>query len=205
MISSYSRAAIQTDPLLLRTMHEDRKRVFIDTLRWQLPHDGSQEHDQFDADGAVYLAGKDRSGSHRVSVRLLDTERPHIVGSLFPFLCQAPLPRGPRVREITRYIASPRARASERLIARNMMARALAEYAHLHGITTYTAVCDISFLSQILAAGWRCDPLGLPRPVDGSVIGAFCIHIESDTIERMARSWRYLKPALAAPQISVAA
>src|SRR5687768_6571804 len=104
MISSYTRAAIQTDPLLLRTMHEDRKRVFIDALRWQLPHDGSQEQDQFDADGAIYLAAKDKTGGHRVSVRLLDTERPHIVGTLFPFLCQAPLPRGPHVREITRYI-----------------------------------------------------------------------------------------------------
>lgn len=205
MISSYSRAAIQTDPLLLRTMHEDRKRVFVDMLRWRLPHDSAQEQDQFDVDGAIYLAAKDKTGSHRVSVRLLDTERPHIVGSIFPFLCQAPLPRGPHVKEITRYIASPRARATDRLIARNMMARGLAEYAHLHGITTYTAVCDISFLSQILAAGWRCDPLGLPQPVDGSVIGAFCIHIEADTIKRMARSWRYLRPALVASELRVAA
>lgn len=205
MIESYSRAALRTDPLLLRTMHEDRKRVFVDTLRWQLPHDGSQEQDQFDADGAVYLAARDRSGSHRVSVRLLDTEGPHIVGSLFPFLCEGPLPRGPAVREITRYIASPRARASDRLVARNMMARALVEYAHLHAVTTYTAVCDMSFLSQILAAGWRCDPLGLPQPVNGSVIGAFCIHVEANTIERMARSWRYLKPALATSQTRAAA
>lgn len=199
MIECYSRAEVEGEAQLVRTMHEDRKRVFIDTLKWELECNGSQECDQFDDDGAIYLAGKDRQGSHRVSVRLLETERPHILGSLFPYLCDEGIPRGPNVREITRYIASPRAKASERLLARNMMARALVEYGRLNGISLYTAVCDIAFLSQILAAGWRCDPLGLPRQVNGSIIGAFCIHVEEGTIGRMTRSWRYGKPALALP------
>jgi acyl-homoserine lactone synthase len=205
MIRYYSRANLKTEPALLRTMHEDRKRVFVDTLRWQLANDGQQETDEFDDENAVYLASKDKSGSHLVSVRLLDTQRPHILGSLFSDLCDVEPPRGSGVKEITRYIASPRAKASERLVARNMMARGLIEYAHLTGVALYTAVCDLSFLNQILAAGWRCDPLGMPRPVGHSVIGAFCIHVEADTIEKMSRSWRYPRQALNVPRYLAAA
>jgi N-acyl-L-homoserine lactone synthetase len=198
MISVYTRPNLHNLPVLHRTMHEDRKRVFVDTLGWQLPHDGSQESDQFDNGQAIYLVQQDRQGTHRASVRLLSTERAHILGSLFPHLCDGEVPRGPRIWEITRYLASPRAKASERLVARNMMARALIEYGLQQGITTYTAVCDISFLSQIIAAGWRCDPLGLPQQINGSIIGAFCIHVERDTISKMAGSWRYPRPALVA-------
>jgi len=177
-------------------MHEDRKRVFVDTLKWELKLDSGREQDQFDDSAATYLVGKANDDTHRVSVRLLDTERPHILGSIFPYLCDGEVPVGPQIKEITRYIASPRVAASQRLLARNMMARALIEYGHSHAITTYTAVCDIAFLSQILAAGWRCDPLGLPREVNGSIVGAFCIHVEEDTIGKMTGSWRYPKPAL---------
>ncbi len=197
MIVSYKNDTISGMEHLCRTMHEDRKRVFVDTLKWELQCVGDQERDQFDDDNAVYLVGEDRSGSHRVSVRILDTHRPHILGSIFPELCDNGAPCAPHIKEITRYLASPRAKAGDRLVARNMMARALIEYAQLNGITAYSAVCDIAFLSQILAAGWRCDPLGMPRLVNGAVVGAFCIHVDPDTIERMSRTWRYDRPALA--------
>ena len=197
MIRSYTRAELLADPILSRSMHEDRKRVFIDTYKWDLPHSDGLEIDQFDTQDAVYLAGKDRAGTHFASVRLLETESDHILGSIFPFLCEVDLPRGPHVREITRSIASPRRTTAERRLGRNMVARALIEYGLEHGITTYTAVCDLGYLSRVLAAGWRCDPLGLPRKVNGSMIGAFCIHIEEDTIARMAPGWRTDMPALA--------
>lgn len=197
MIRNYSRTELLADPVLARTMHEDRKRVFIDTYKWDLPHDGGLEIDQFDSDSAVYLAGKAANGSHLASVRLLETEREHILGSIFPFLCETDVPRGPQVREITRSIASPRVRTVERRFARNLVAKALIEYALEYGITTYTAVCDIGYLSRVLAAGWRCDPLGMPQVVNGAMIGAFCIHIEADTFERMLPGWRTDMPALA--------
>jgi len=196
MVEHLTRSLLRARQNLMRTMHEDRKHVFVDTLHWDLDCPGPQEIDQFDDEKADYLVGAARDGSHLVSVRLLDTERSHILGSIFPFLCDGEVPRGAHIKEITRYIASPRSRAGERLVARNMMARALVEYGHLTGITKYTAVCDMSFLNQILAAGWRCDPLGLPQTVDGSVVGAFCIHVERDTITKMASSWRCNRPAL---------
>lgn len=205
MITAYTRSELATDPVLLRTMHEDRKRVFIDTFKWQLDHRDGQEVDQFDTDEAVYLAGRNRDGSHLASVRLLPTEQPHILGSIFPFLCDETVPTGPTVREITRSIASPRVSTPERRFARNVVARALVEYALENGITQYTAVCDLGYLSRVLAAGWRCDPLGMPQRVNGSVIGAFCIHIEADTLERMTPQWRVDHPALGLTDASLRA
>lgn len=198
MIHQFSHKQLCAQAALRRTMHEDRKRVFVDTLNWDLPCDGQEERDQFDGEQATYLVLQDDQGAHRCSVRLLDTNGPHILGDIFHQLCDGPVPRGPDVKEITRYLASPRVRAVERLHARNMMARALIEYGLNQGISRYTAVCDLAFLNQILAAGWHCDPLGLPQVVGGAIVGAFCIHVEPGAIAAMTRSWRYDHKALAA-------
>lgn len=197
-ITDYTRREIEADPLLLRTMHEDRKSVFIDTLEWPLEAHGGMEIDQYDHQDAVYLAGKDRIGTHTASIRLLDTRGPHMLSEIFPMLCEGPIPRGPEIREVTRYTPSPRHRAGERLIWRNMLARAVIEYGRHAGIRAYTAVCDISFLSQLLSVGWRCDPLGLPQPIDGSVIGAFIFYVEADSLELFRSSWRYPRQAYVA-------
>lgn len=182
---------------LVDSMHADRKRVFVDALKWDIPHDGEFEKDEFDNDRASYLILPDSaSGDHLSSIRLLDTEGPHILGDVFPFLCEGRVPRGPHIREITRFCASPRYKAAERLRARNMMARALIELGHREGIAGYTAVCEIGFLSQILAAGWRCDPLGLPQPYGESFIGAFIIHVDSDSLDLMTHGWRWDRPVL---------
>jgi acyl-homoserine lactone synthase len=197
VIQPYTRQEILADPLLARSMHEDRKRVFIDTYKWDIGHEDGLEIDQFDHDEAIYLAGKCADGTHLASVRVLPSEDDHILGSIFPFLCDIEVPRGPHIREVTRSIASPRVSTLERRFARNMIARSLVEYGLRNDIRMYTAVCDIGYLSRVLAAGWRCDPLGMPQRVNGSVIGAFCIHIEEDTIARMAPGWRTDRPALA--------
>lgn len=103
-------------------MHRDRKRVFVDMRRWEVPViDGQFEIDQFDSEHAVYLIGAGDDGTHHGSIRLLPTERPHILGSLFPHLCDGPSPTGPDVWEITRGCLSPRLRAAERLRVRNRL------------------------------------------------------------------------------------
>lgn len=182
---------------LVEAMHADRKKVFIDTLKWDLPHDGVSERDQFDTSEASYLILQNgQIGDHLCSVRLLDTCRPHILGSIFPQLCEGAVPRGPTIREITRFCASPRYKAAERLRARNMMARALIELGHREGITAYTAVCDLGFLTQVLAAGWRCQPLGMPQPYEGGLIGAFMIFVDDNSLDLMTSGWRWDRPVL---------
>src|SRR3546814_21048105 len=84
---------------LMRAMHRDRKRIFIDLLTWDLPHEADFALDQFDADDAEYLIVEDpRSGDHLASLRLLRTDRPHLVSEVFPFHFEGEKPQGPNGR-----------------------------------------------------------------------------------------------------------
>ena len=166
----------------LRGMFEARKRVFVDLLGWEVPVlAGRYEVDQFDDEHAAYLIVAGEVGSHAASARLLKTTRPHILDSLFPQLCDAAPPRGADVLEITRFCLDRGRSARERLEARNMLVSALAHHALEHGVSTYTGVAEIGWLQQILAFGWRCRPLGLPRLVDGKMLGALRIDISEET------------------------
>src|SRR5690606_27805315 len=106
------------------------------------------------------------------------------------------VPCGPKIWEITRLVVSPRVGRSDRLMIRNMLGRAMIEYGQLVGIEKYTAVCEIGFLSQLLASGWRCDPLGLPQKVGKSMIGVLLIHNDLDSLSRTRAAWRFESPAL---------
>ena len=166
----------------LREMFEARKRVFVDLLRWEIPVlEDRYEVDQFDDEHATYLIVPDSVGGHAGSTRLLETGRPHLLDTLFPELCEAPPPRGPRVLEITRFCLGRGLGAQGRLETRNRLVSGLVHYALENGIQTYTGVAEMGWLSQILAFGWRCRPLGLPRPIDGNMLGALRIDISEET------------------------
>src|SRR3546814_13988791 len=84
----------------MRAMFAARKEVFIDLLKWDLPVlAGAYELDQFDDPDAEYLILIDGKGRHRASARLLRTDRPHLLGDLYPHLCDGPVPTGPTVRD----------------------------------------------------------------------------------------------------------
>lgn len=166
----------------LRAMFEDRKSVFVDLLKWDVPVlDGRFEVDQFDDEHATYVIIADEDGDHLGSARLLPTTRTHILGGLFSELCEAPPPAGPQIFEITRFCLSRRQTAVHRRESRNRLVTALAWYALQSGIRTFTGVAEISWLQQILAFGWDCRPLGTPARLECGMIGALAIEIRQDT------------------------
>ncbi|MDR3438110.1 acyl-homoserine-lactone synthase [Telmatospirillum sp.] len=171
----------------LRAMFMARKRVFVDLLGWTVPvHDGLYEIDQFDRAGAIYLILTDDNGAHRASARLLPTERAHLLDTYFTDLCAASPPCGPAVREITRFCLDRRLRAAERRLVRDELVKALVNHALGHGITTYTGVAEMAWFQQILAFGWQCRALGLPREHEGQQLAALRIDITPDTPEQLA-------------------
>lgn len=181
---------------VLRSMFEARKRVFVDLLKWDVPVlAGRFELDQFDDEHAAYLIVRGEAGEHLASARLLQTVRPHLLDTLFADLCAAAPPRGPHVREITRFCLDRRLPSRRRLAVRNRLVSALADYALARGIATYTGIAEIAWLQQILAFGWRCRPLGLPRMRDGKMLGALRIDIAVDTPALLAGAGIYTPPA----------
>lgn len=197
MIQHLTRSDRAGNRRLFRTMHEDRKKVFVDTLNWTVPHDGRQEADQYDTEHADYLILRDvASGDHLGSVRLLPTTGSHMLADVFPFLCEGAIPRGPSVREITRLVVSPSVPVRDRLMVRNMLGRAMIEFGLQTGITKYTAVCEFGFLTQLLSSGWHIKPLGMPQLVAGSLIGALQIRLDRHSLALTNEAWRHDAPVL---------
>jgi acyl-homoserine lactone synthase len=201
-----TRCAVQPlESEVLRDMFEARKRVFVDLLKWDVPVlDGRFEVDQFDDEHAVYLIVTDTGGAHLGSARLLQSLRPHILDTLFPELCAGPVPRGPHLLEITRFCLGRNQNAAGRLATRNRLVTALVSHALAEGITTYTGVAELSWLQQILAFGWRCRPIGLPRSIGTSLLGALSIDITEETPALLHRNGIWAPEALEAPILEAA-
>lgn len=188
MLRLIDRRNIEKFPELVRSMHVDRKRLFVDVFGWNLAHENGEERDAFDDESAEYLVLSDDQDRHVASLRFLRTDRPHLLDTVFPELCETAIPRGTGVREITRLCLPLRKR--DRIEARNILACAIIDYARVAGVTSYTAVCHMAFLSELLSAGWRCTPLGLPQQAGGAPAGAVEIHMDDDTPSLLAANWR---------------
>jgi N-acyl-L-homoserine lactone synthetase len=179
----------------LRAMFEARKRVFVDLLKWDVPVlDERYEVDQFDTRDARYLVLADAEARHRASARLLRTDRPHILGDLFPVLCRDGVPRGQTTREITRFCVEPTLSRADRLKVRNQLVTALVEYALAERIAAYTAVANLQWFRQIEQFGWRCRPLGPVLRIGGEALVALHIEIDQSTPSALARTGIYDLP-----------
>ena len=66
MISIIHGARAGGTNMLVDNMHQDRKRIFVDRVKWDVPVlAGEFEVDQFDTDAAVYLIAVSAAGEHR--------------------------------------------------------------------------------------------------------------------------------------------
>lgn len=179
----------------MASMFEDRKRVFVDRLRWDLAVIGDRfEIDRFDDAAATYLLLADPEHGHLGSLRLLRTDRPHILGELFPHLCAHGVPTGCGTREITRLCLNPTLPAAERLTIRKRLISAMVDFALASEITTLTGVVSQRFLAKVEIMGWRCTRLGVPGWAGGTAIGAFRIEIDAATPRHLAETGIYHPP-----------
>lgn len=171
----------------LMEMYQDRKRVFVDQLGWNLPASGSWlEVDEFDNDFAVYLLARSpEDGSHLGSVRLLPTTQPHMLTNLFAELCPAGAPTGPDCWEVSRLVTNPRTvRGGTCVKVHRMLASALLDFAQQNGVRRYTLVIEFSRLPALLAVGWSITPISMPTLLHGSTVQALQINVEPATMAK---------------------
>jgi N-acyl-L-homoserine lactone synthetase len=177
-------SAAERNPL--ETMFADRKQQFVDFFEWDVPVvEGRYEMDQFDTASAVYIIAVDAADIHQASMRMLPSIEPHLLGTLFPHLCAAGVPVGERVWESTRLCLPSRHGAARRLELRNALISAMVDFALARGIERITGVIPDGFRKQVLAMGWRAEPLGPAARIKGGPIGAFSIDVEGDTPDRL--------------------
>jgi len=173
--------------LALETMFADRKVQFVDFFDWEVPViDGRFEIDQFDTAAAVYIVAVDEAGQHEASLRMLPSWLPHLLGDIFPRICVGGVPIGPTTWESTRLCLPSRHGAARRRTLRNELISAMADFALSRGIEHITGVIPDGFRREVLAMGWRAEPLGPALRIKGGPIGAFRIEVTPDVRERLA-------------------
>jgi len=163
----------------LASMHQLRRQVFSERLRWGVTVINGLEIDQFDIPDAHYLVHWDAEGRVDACTRLLPTTGPYLLGDVFADLIDGEPPHNARIWESSRFCAD-HARAP-RNIATLLMAGML-EFGVDRGLEAYVSVSDIRMEPIMRRAGWD------PRRLGGT------IETGTDTAaaERLTVSQEYL-------------
>lgn len=172
-------------------MHRDRKRVFVDWLKWDVPVVDDMEIDQYDTDEAVYLLEVDAvDGSHIASIRLLPCSAPTLMAEHFADMVQNPIPKDDTAWEMTRLCANPRIK--DKLVqwnGRKNITIAAIEFALMRDIRQLIFVTHSTWVPTILSVGWDIELLGLPRRDGSESIAAMRINVTPDTLRLVRRNW----------------
>jgi len=195
-INRYNRWAYSAQ---IDAMHEDRKVIFVDMMRWQIPVYANQyEIDQFDTRETVYLMCiNEESGEHLGSVRLLETQKPHLMSEVFPELCTEGIPRGPDIYEVSRLMtASALETAVQRKVVRDRLALGMVEWALRRNVRAFSAVVGPAMLQQIVGMPWRHRLLGLPTHDAKGLVYPIKIEIGPDTLVLMREQVGIFTPTL---------
>lgn len=170
----------------LTEMHAQRKRVFIDQMRWSLEECAGLEMDAFDSESAVYLIEMATDGAVTSSARLLPTAQPHLLSEVFDCLCSQGAPRSDKIWEASRFCPAPETpKGQER---RDMLMRIIAaimETSILFGVEHVTFVAGASLAPLARKAGWQVELLGPPKRVGQERLTAMIAHVTSAGLNRV--------------------
>ncbi|MDD3800269.1 MAG: acyl-homoserine-lactone synthase [Novosphingobium sp.] len=176
-----------------RTHHQDtldamfrlRHQVFVEEMGWHLPlaRDG-REKDQFDTARTIYLVYHDEDGEIAGSMRLIPSALPHVLGDVFPELCDGPVPRGPAIFESSRSCVSRKARRNDpKGRIWGALSCGMIEYAMLRELDFITAVMDRRMVEMARVAEWYLAPLGPEREIAGSGVVAVTMPIDTHALD----------------------
>lgn len=170
---------------VLDQIFRQRHRVFVEDLRWELPeaHDGI-ERDSFDGPRTVYLAHRDPRGRLLGSMRLIPSTEPHVLGNVFPELCDRGVPRGPDIFESSRSCIEPALREADRdgRIFGALVCGML-EYALIRELRAITAVMDRRMVAMCHAIGWPAECLGETREVAGQAVVGVSLPVSEAAVQ----------------------
>ncbi len=171
--------------ILLTRISSYRHRVFVETLGWELQTRDGMELDQFDRPDTVYVVAQDGQGHVNGCARLLSTDRPYLLGEVFPQLLNGmPPPCTPEVWELSRFAAidfngslSTKGQFSSPIAIR-LLQESIASAAS-HGAKRLITVSPLGIERLLRRAGFHSHRAGPPMIIDGHPIFACWIEIES--------------------------
>ena len=152
-----------------------RKRVFHDSLKWDVRITGDQEHDEYDEANPLYVTSiSPLNGKIRGALRLLPTLGPNMLADTFPQLLDGrPAIASPAVWESSRFCIDP-VLAQDRSNNQVTMAAAelmcgVGELGLESGIERIITVTDVFLERMFRRMGCPGERIGKPKRI-GSVI-----------------------------------
>lgn len=171
----------------LEQMYLIRHDIYVEKRGWKaLEKPDKREVDQFDNDDAVYLLWLDDRKKVYGGMRLIPSDRPHLISEVFPHTVEfEPIPRAPDIYEITRYFALDFEEAGIRMgrISSDVLCGTL-EFLVAQRARYMTVVCDTFFLPMTLECGWEVQPLGLPTPYPEGTCISIKVSINAEMLAR---------------------
>lgn len=171
-------------PGLVSDLARYRHQVFVDKLGWNLACQEGQELDQFDRPDTVYLVAREATGQIVGVARLLPTNRPYLLGEVFPELMgEVPLPDSNQIWELTRFAAvdfqavgsSPMQQFSSPT-AIGLLQGVLA-WAASESIERLVSVSPLGVERLLRRAGFEAHRAAPPKIIDGQPIFACWIEV----------------------------
>lgn len=162
-----------------------RHKVFIEMLGWELQTQQGIELDQFDRPDTVYVVSQNDDGGVNGCARLLPTDRPYLLGEVFPQLLngQTP-PSSADIWELSRFAAvdfsnqmSPTQGQFSSEVAVELLRRTI-DCAVENGAKGLIAVTTVGVERLMRCAGFRSHRAGPPMIINGHPIVACWIEID---------------------------
>jgi acyl-homoserine lactone synthase len=146
----------------LAEMHRLRALALADEASWHLATVEDRVVDAYDRTDSTYLLAKrDSRGGVVAAVRLLPTDRPHLMRDVFADGCLGPMPGGSTVWEVSRFCLHPEVRRRrDRAILVQHMTCAVMETALLFGVQAVIFLASGALLRYVLNCGWTATVLG---------------------------------------------
>ena len=176
-------------PSLFSQVGHYRHKVFVETLGWDLKTRNGEELDQFDRPDTVYVVGQDEDGNVNGCARLLPTNRPYLLGEVFPELLKGQnIPCTSDVWELSRFAAVDFNNRSSSALSQFSSEVAIAllqasiECAIEQGAKRLITVSPIGIERLLRRAGFHCHRAGPPMIIGGHPIFACWIELEPRSV-----------------------
>lgn len=182
-------------PGLIDEMHQLRKQVFHDRLKWDVPVSGNWEIDSFDQEDPLYLLSIDRENRLQGTLRLLPTTGPNMLGTVFSELtCESGKVENPLVWESSRFcirVSGERDQRETSLISKATveLIAGMGEVGLLAGLDHIVTVYD-AFLRRIIRqAGCSETLIGKPVRFGNVLTYAGLFDVDRIQLEAFKKVW----------------
>lgn len=149
--------------------HRLRKKVFVDGYGWDAPTQGNIEIDAFDHEETVYLIYKDFQRITKGGLRLVPTNTPHMLGSVFKkYISKEAYTASARVWECSRFFVDHEALIENKDTSGAKKATyelliAMCEFALSWGIDEIVTPSEIRMERLLRMMGWPMDRISDPQ------------------------------------------